>query len=119
MYSQIKNIKRDLPPNSIKCPATNSDSASVWSKGARLASNSNSTKKKNPNIGELNIRDKFVCIWDSIVKLPDLSALNKNRQESINSNKIFIIIKRCDAMVAYLDFEDRTTESVSKVDIFE
>ena len=37
-YSHIKNISSVLPPNSMRWPPTSSDSASVWSCGARLLS---------------------------------------------------------------------------------
>lgn len=39
IYSHNKKNNKALPPNSTWWPATNSDSASLWSKGALLASN--------------------------------------------------------------------------------
>ncbi len=49
-------------------------------------------KKNIPKNGELSINIRLVWVCDSTVKLPDRNALNKNKQDNINSNITFIVI---------------------------
>ena len=103
IYSHSKKKRRERPLNSIWWPATSSDSASVWSNGALLASKIVYKKSIEANGGRAKTSHVCVVTVESIFRPAVCQYKNIKQAEKNTSKKIDISNTRPAAMTEYLE----------------